>query len=192
MPTAQVDLESLLPQFISRDPNALNAFPRSATPILKKLARRFAPELPRDLIDEIVQETYCALLNGSGHAFDAGRGTARKFFFGVVLNATQKVRASYCPPGTRTRKHSQKNEEAPETEIVPFDETVHSDVSPLIPPDIRSVDARLDLATLLRGASAVLTTALVAIYVEGHRVADVARRLGVSRFRIGREIKAFV
>jgi len=110
----------------------------------------------------------------------------------VVLNATQKVRASYRPPGVRTRKHRQEAEADSEAEVVPFDETVHSDVSRAIPADISRVEAELDLATLLRGASTLLITALVTIYAEGEKVADVARKLGVSRFRIAREIRGFV
>jgi DNA-directed RNA polymerase specialized sigma24 family protein len=198
MLAAQADLDSLLPKFVIRDPAALDVFPRVATPMLGKLARRFAPELPVDLVNEIIQETYCLLLNGSRHAFDPVRGTARKFLFGVVLNATQRVRSNYCPPGTRTRKRifqadGDLNREAEfSPAIVPFDETIHCDARRSVFAEVGRLEAEIDLNTLLRGASTLLVTALAAIYLEGHKVADVARTLGVSRFRIGREIRAFV
>lgn len=139
MPAAQAELDSLLPQFISGDPKAAEKFPLIANPLLKKFARRFAPDIATDLLEEIVQEAYLYLVNGGGREFDSRRGTARKFLFGVVLNAAQRVRSDYCAPGQRTRRRSNDIAERDELAIVPFDEGIHSDTRALSPGQLTSL-----------------------------------------------------
>jgi DNA-directed RNA polymerase specialized sigma24 family protein len=186
MPLAQQALDRLLAEFVRHDNDAALEFRRVAPPIIRGLARRFGPDLPADVIDEVVSETYLLLLGHAGAAFEARRGSAQKFLFGIVANAVKRVRASYraAASPTRPRKTSADSEQA----VVPFDESQHGLGQRLLP-DAQQVDAAADIALLLTGMTAPLAIAIVAVHVDGHTVSRVARILGVSRFKIRRAMR---
>src|ERR1700733_16246687 len=167
MPVAQQALDRLVAGFIHRDQDAALEFRRVAPPIIRGLARRFGPDLPADVVDEVVSETCLLLLGRTGTAFDASRGSAQKFLFGVVANAVKNVRAGYCPPGALTRQH--KNRPKIEPVVVSFEESQHGLEQRMLP-DVRQVDAAADVAALLSGLTAVLA-------------------MGVSRFKIRRAMR---
>ena len=186
MPVAQQALDRLLAEFVRHGNDAALEFRRVAPPIIRGLARRFGPDLPADVIDEVVSETYLLLLGRAGAAFEARRGSAQKFLFGIVANAVKKVRASYRPAAypTRPRKTGVDSEQA----VVPFDESQHGLGQRLLP-DARQVNAAADLELLLTGLRATLAIAIVAVHVDGHTVSRVAHYLGVSRFQIRRAMR---
>jgi|HubBroStandDraft_2_1064218.scaffolds.fasta_scaffold01320_8 hypothetical protein len=187
-----VDVDSLLLRFLQRDPVALDQLPPLITRRLKSTARKLGRGLPGDVLDEIVQEVFLGLMSPTfGRKFDPRRGSIWKFLFGEVLNATQRVRASYCAPGVRTRMPPKEAES--EDPLIPesFDESIHRKADgDVLAPEFRVVEATFDLAILLRRAPELLIAALVGVHEEGERVKDVAQRLGVSRFWIARESNA--
>lgn len=186
MPVAQQALDRLVAGFIHRDQDAALEFRRVAPPIIRGLARRFGPDLPADVVDEVVSETYLLLLGRTGTAFDTSRGSAQKFLFGVVANAVKNVRAGYCPPGAPTRQH--KNRPKIEPVVVSFEESQYGLEQRMLP-DARQVDAAADVAALLSGLTAVLAMAVVAVHLHGYGVRRVARAMGVSRFKIRRAMR---
>jgi DNA-directed RNA polymerase specialized sigma24 family protein len=186
MPVAQQALDRLVAGFVRHDPDAALEFRRVGPPILRGLARRFGPDLPADVVDEVVSETYLLLLGKAGTAFDASRGSAQKFLFGVVANAVKNVRAGYHPPGAPTREH--KNGTKIEPVVVPFEESQHGLEQRMLP-DAQQIDAAADVAVLLSGLTAVLAMAVVAVHLHGYGVSRVARVLGVSRFKIRRAMR---
>jgi hypothetical protein len=192
MPAEPIDLDSLLSRFLRRDPIALDQLPRLIRPRLKSMARKIGRGLPGDILEEIVQEVFGALMSpGSGRKFNPQRGSIWKFLLGELLNATHRVRATYCAPGVRTRGPSKKDGGEDPSTAETFNEEIHrKSGSEVLAPEFRSVQARFDLAILLRGAPQPLIAALVGIHEDGEKVKDVAQRLGVSRFWIARESNA--
>ena len=178
-------LTRLIVGFILRDEEAAEQFKKAAPPVIRGLARRFGPDLPADLIDDVVSETYVILLGRSGGGFDPTRGSAREFLFGIVGNAVKNVRATNRPPGLPTRL---RKNEALEAWTVPFDELLHSGVRPLLP-DIHQIEARIEARALLGTVASVFVAALIAIHVHGENASSVSRRLGVTRFQINRALK---
>lgn len=187
MPVTPDALNGLLVGFILRDQDAAEHFKKLAPPIIRGLARRFGPDLPADLINEVVSETYVILLGRSGHRFDPARGSAREFLFGIVGNAVKNVRAENRPPGLPTRPRKDEPELA-EAGVVAFDELLHRGTHRLLP-DIRQIEARFDALALLGTVASVFTAALIAIYIRGENASSVSRRFGVSRFQINRALQ---
>jgi DNA-directed RNA polymerase specialized sigma24 family protein len=180
-------LNRLLVGFVLRDEQAAEEFKKVAAPIVRNLARRFGPDLPADLIDEVVSESYVLLLGRPGRSFDPARGSAREFLFGIMGNAVKNVRASNRPPGLPARRR--KNEpESVEVPVIAFDELIHSGTQRLLP-DIRQLEARIVVQALLGTVASVFAVALIAIHMRGESATSVSRRLGVSRFQIDRALQ---
>jgi len=188
MPVTPDALNRLLAGFVSRDDKAAEEFKKVASPIVRGLARRFGPDLPADIIDEVVSETYLLLLGRPGRCFDPARGSAREFLFGIVGNAVKNVRASNRPPGLPTRRRNDEPE-LMATSIITFDELLHSRDQRLLP-DVRQIEARIDAQALLLGTVAsVFAAAIIAIHIRGENASSVSRRLGVSRFQVNRALQ---
>lgn len=187
MPVTPDALNRLLAGFVSRDDKAAEEFKKVASPIVRGLARRFGPDLPADIIDEVVSETYLLLLGRPGRSFDPARGSAREFLFGIVGNAVKNVRASNRPPGLPTRRRKDEPERMG-TSVITFDELLHSGDQRLLP-DVRQIEARSDAQALLGTVASVFAAALIAIHIRGENASSVSRRLGVSRFQINRALQ---
>lgn len=182
MPVADQNLDTLLIGFVSRDPVALDQFPRKAKPLVKQLARRWGYDLSCDLHEEVVQETFLTLLGGKITPFKPTRGTVPAYLSGVVRNAVQRVKASYCPPGMRTRS---LNGDAGGARPFCLDEARDY-------PTHLNVDAMHAVWDLFREASTLVASAVVAIFWVGITVAETARNLGVNRFKLRRELRTFL
>lgn len=188
MPTSQHLLDRLLADFIRGNADlAATEFRKISAPIIRGLARRFGPDLPADLIDEVVSEAYVLLLGKAGKSFDANRGSAQQFLFGIVANAVKNVRASYRQPVIPSRT-KRKSTSAEQPTVVPFDEGVYVTASRMLP-DVRQVEAAVDLDVVLATITAVMAAAIIAVYVHGEQMNRVARALGVSRFQIHRAVR---
>ena len=163
---------------------------RQITPIIRNLARRFAPDFRAERIDEVVNETYVLLLDGDSTRFDAAEGPVSAFVRGKVKTAAERVRATYVAPGCRTRVHRRgiSSAQAPSYEQSAGD----GDGSTLEDANWRRsfdwVEASHDYAAVIGSNEALVVAALIGIYIRGEAIAAVASRLGVSRFRINREI----
>jgi DNA-directed RNA polymerase specialized sigma24 family protein len=186
MPTVQHVLDRLLAGFVrgNTDFAATVEFRNISAPIIRGLARRFGPDLPADLIDEVVSETYVLLLGTAGKSFEVNRGSAQKFLFGVAANAVKNVRASYRPPAIPSRRRG-KGVTDDQPSVVAFNELHHATGSRLLP-DVRQAETAIDVEAVLAGITAVMAAAIIAVYVHGEKTSSAARAFGVSRFQIRR------
>ncbi|GEM_PF-5597612 len=178
-----VDLSVALVGFQTGDPQARQEFPIIAGPTLLKYARYLGCLLPKDVIREVPQEALIILLSSGVTPFDPARGKATAYLFGAVRNAVQRVRASYCPPGTKTRYD--KRQRVPDFQPVPFDEAR----DPATQQNLAAVHGVIDL---WRGVPAVLAEIVHEVFVVGLAVGEVARRRGMSRFAVHRQLRTFI
>ncbi len=182
----------LLLDFLRGVPYAAEEFPKVARPFLLTVARRRAPDLPVDLRQDIVSETFANLLAIPNAAFNPAIGPAKAFLALQVRSAIRQVRADYCPPGQRTRAPSRTATpaEVGRPRIVPI-----SDLTPSEEPRdryvVQKLDAYCDAKTVLAKAPTRVAEALRRIYIMGDGLSHVSDALGVSRFTMTRAITAF-
>lgn len=190
MPVAQAVLDALLIGFSRRDPLALNEFPRLASPMVQGLASRFGGGLPRDLVEEVAQEVAVALLAGRAARFEASRGCATRYLVGVTRNAIQRVRRSYGMRSLRKPKNPQKPGYTPP---VSLDQVLSESPGEEPGKDYRSeLEARHNVWDLVRHASPELHSTIQQMHEEGRSISEVAGMLGVSRFKLRRDLDAFL
>jgi hypothetical protein len=67
------------------------------------MARRWAPALGRDCIEEVVQRAWLLLLGKPAGRFDPKRGTALSYATAIARTSLRDVWAAYAPPGQPTR-----------------------------------------------------------------------------------------
>lgn len=188
-------LDSYLIGFIHRNQQASEDFVRIAEPYLLNLARNSVPDMPSDLHKDIVEQTYANLLGKTGAKFNPSRGAAKTFLYDVVRNATLQVRAKYCPPGqpTRDRKpRSKKKQEDSEQEKKPAIVSI-SEVGDLAANSDTAdeIMMRCDARRILSKAPRRVATALYRIHFSGEALNDVARHIGVDRFKLRRLINTY-
>lgn len=182
----------LLLDFLNHVSYAAEEFPKVARPFLLAVARRRAPDLPVDLRQDIVSETFALLLMIPESAFNPAIGPAKSFLALQVRSAIRRVRADYCPPGQRTRPLTRTPTVAEDDRprVVPID-----DLPPREEPRNRYVvqqfDACCDAKTLLAKAPPSVAVALHRIHIMGEGLSEVSGALGVSRFAMARAITAF-
>lgn len=120
--------ESELAAFLAGDQAVRASLPVKLNRALLNQSRRRAPDLAPDIIEEVVQETWLELLTCSPGSFDPSRGTASAFLSLKLGNAITRVRASYTPPGQRTRaQRNDRGDWLSQTSAVSFDETLAED-----------------------------------------------------------------
>src|SRR5262249_14214628 len=98
------DEEAVLFQaFLIGDAGARETLPPRFKGLLSAMANRMGADLPPDQREEAVNETWAILLEGRGNGFDPRRGRVSTYVAQVMRDAIRRVRASYAPPGQRTR-----------------------------------------------------------------------------------------
>ena len=147
---------------------------------LAVLANRLAGDLDPD---DVVSEVWCALLRTTAFGFDPCRGSAKKYLYGVCLNAIKKVRRATCGDTVSLEG------ENPDNGLRRSDQLAE-------PLDcIGSTIARLEVEMVLeaaeRTASADVATALRAVYEEDLSLAEAAKKIGVNRTTLRRRIRAW-
>jgi hypothetical protein len=186
------DLDSSLPGFLSGDPIAIDIFFPLAQRYLLKLANKLAPELPVDIREEIVSQTYVNLLGQSGKRFDPTRGQAKAFLRGLLLNAVRQVRANYCPPGRQTRLRGRA--EKSEFNLKQSTVTISLDVEVIelvAPQGALAIEASCDAHTILDSASPLVASGLKRICFYGDTRKEAAEILCVPLWQLKNEILAF-
>jgi hypothetical protein len=178
-----IDGESLM-EFVTGTLPTADLFPITARPLMRKFARSAAPELPPDLRDEVVSQSLEFLIE-HGKQFQPSRGSAKAFLKVITAQAARKVRADYRAPGVRSRPKREEWRHRPGVDPI---HTV--DV-----PDPRSVDDldnACEVRAILRCAPRKIAHALLLIYFAGEAVGAAARRVGMSRFSLSREMGRFM
>lgn len=174
----------------------------------RRLSKIYASKLPDDLHEEIFDQAFVELFE-AGPAALASRG-GKAVFRRAVLAAIRTVRASYAPPGSRTRANANAPIQTVAAEHVGriankqtiqrctiLDEAGQRsiDFDLFSDPDAlafqRSVEDRLATEQILRHAPQEVGVALRLIYFNEEPVESVAADLGITRFTLNRRITAF-
>jgi DNA-directed RNA polymerase specialized sigma24 family protein len=156
---------------------------------MKTFARNAAPELPVDIRDEVVSQSFEYLIQ-SGPQFQPGRGSAKAFLKILTRQAVRKIRADYCPPGRRTRP-DRRDRSHGKPKVVSLSDINLENI--LVNHDaVDELDRQCDVKALLGRAPAKVATALVLIYFAGEKVSAAAKAVGMSRFALSREIAGFM
>lgn len=170
-----------------------------------KLSRAKAPELPDDLHGEIWGQAFVELLKLDANAL--AKHSGRILFRRAVLAAIRAVRATYAPPGQRTRTaKAVANVAAEDIGRVADPKTV--DRNTVAEGDFGHIDFdrfedkrqvaefqrvrnTIDAERHLNRAPKDVAHALRLIYLEGEPVTTAAAATGQSRFALNRRITAF-
>jgi len=185
-------LAACLARFQQRDPDASEEFQTLAWPYLKNLSRKIAPYLPEDLHDEVAQQTCLYLLKG--YKFNPHRASAGVFLPWVVRNAIRKVRADNRPPGLPSRIQKAMADRESELYLAQSDAAISLDQVDVKTHAVLAhnvIIARSELESLLALADPMVADAVQRIYGEGNTLTNTATELGVSRFKLTREIAKF-
>ena len=166
-----------------------------------------APDLPRDLHEDVAQETILILWRWGGDAL--AKRKPRELLRAAVLEAIRVVRTSYTPPGRPTQPSGKKEPArvAPETveQVMGLEDirraTVDDGIGPSIDFDlvpsptaiaaIAQVESRMDVERLLAAAPSFVATALHAIHFEDATMEQMATKMQMSRFALNRHLNAF-
>lgn len=179
-----------------------------------RLTRAKAPDLPDDLHEEICLEAFVELFKVGAGALEKHSG--RILFRRAVLAAMRTVRASYAPPGERTR--SPKREVATPQQPVPARiaaedvgriadaQTVESNTviegdfgqidfdrfpDPRQQVEIHKVEFRVEADAVLKKAPPGVARALRLIHLDDKTIEEAAHQVKISRFVLKRRIVAF-
>jgi hypothetical protein len=191
-PPSGGDEEALLVAALRGDERAGSALERRFRPLLGGLARRWCPDLPVDIQNEIAQEVWAAIWSRNATrsiaGYDPGTQTATNFIASFVPNAAQRVRAAYRAPGTVSRARRSRRI-APT--IVPrsgWDAPMASTLEvlePLVPDpgwerETAVCDARLDVARAAKVATPTVALGITLMLDQSATMSDAARAAGLA------------
>lgn len=179
------DLEHLLTAFIG-DPQRNQRFVDAASPHLLRFARRFAPFLPKDLLQDVVSETLLSLLRLAPGSFDPRRGSAVTFLQFHVRHAVRRVRAAHCAPGQKTRGRWN-----PAAADAPLDDNVADTSTATLRQEPVDVVTRIAAREVMNQAPRAVGRVLYSMYFEGRTLRETSRRAGVDHSSLGRKVRAF-
>lgn len=173
----------------------------------RRVSKARAPDLPEDLHDEIGQQAFVELFNAGPDALarHGGKGLFRR----AVLAAIRAVRASYAPPGQRTRASKEMQQmrvaaedvgrvadrrevercSVAEASGVVIDFDLFPDRKAL--EGFRRVEDGLDVDTVLSKAPHQVASALRLIHLDDEPVEAVAAQAAISRFALNRRFTTF-
>lgn len=173
----------------------------------RRLSKAKAPDLPEDLHEEVCQQAFAELFRIGAGGLDQRSG--KVLFRRAVLAAVRVVRASYAPPGQRTRASKDQSISRVAAEDIgqiadhaALERSRVSDESggyivfdrfadPRVAAEFQQIEDALDVAALLKGASADIALALRMIHENDEPVGVAAAVVGMDRFTLNRRLKAF-
>jgi DNA-directed RNA polymerase specialized sigma24 family protein len=170
---------------------------RGGKDYIERLIARTAPNLPWDLRENALQETFILLMQARRGRYDPRRGSPKAFLRGLVLDAIRSVRASMTPPGQPTRNRIAAGAQPallPGVQIVAIKPVIAAaaDAKDLgATRAFEQAEARVDAEKVLAAAPPATAMALKMIFLQDMPRLEVADRLGLNRFDLYREIEAF-
>jgi hypothetical protein len=179
-------LDDLMVDFQSPSPNKVDDFLEITQPQISKIARKHGNDLPRDVREEVKNETFRLLLSKGRVCFNSKRGTAWQYLHCNVLNALQLVRGAY---GNRTKRIIREQSES-RGPLVFVDLTQVPQA--FVESAVEKIHRAALLSQVLRLAAPNVQYALSQIYLVGNDRSKVAAELGLSRFALARQIANFV
>ena len=198
------ELSPRLAQFLSGDPDAREQLPALLRGKLLTRLRVRPAHLDPDLHAEVEQRTWELLLLKAPSSFDPTRGSAITYLRPIALTAVRDVRASYAPPGCRTRP--QRDEEGQWEERLPTlslhdpienaeNETLSdliADPTDEIEPVIRILSGEQLFDFVRKKAPPQLAQALCHIYKNNMTFQLAAETVGLSREQLKHRIGMWV
>jgi hypothetical protein len=174
----------------------------------RRLSKVYASDFPDDLHEEVFGQAFVELFEVGAAALAHRSGKA--IFRQAVLAAIRSVRASYAPPGYRTRSRADESRQKIAAEdvgriadrqtverctilneagerFIDFDLFAH----PSALADQTNVENRREVEQVLQYAPQDVSLALKQIYLIEEPVSAVAVGLGISRFSLSRRIATF-
>lgn len=150
--------------------------------------------VPKQEAEDIVQDVYQTILDPRTARFSPGRGTAKRYFVGIVWNAVKRARTFLRPaPPMVWRTNKAMDTENLSTQIASRDledDHMHHEsedprgafsFSALELEDILEVFFRAEAPRTIRGIKGVL--------LDGRKIQEAALEAGVSRFCLSRQIR---
>lgn len=171
------------------------------------IARAKAPDLPPDLHEDIFNQAFVELFQFGPEALVQSSGKA--LFRKAVFNAVRIVRASYAPPGARTRHRKTPpaaltaaniiGEKLDHRRVRRAGETGSgeppTDIERLPDPrqeaEFRKIDNVIYVERLLKGAPDPVARALRMIHMDDAGVEAAVIEVKLSRFALNRRLKDF-
>jgi hypothetical protein len=189
-----LELESLYEGFVNRDPGKSEQFKTEISAFCVGLARRYAWSLPKDVQEEIVDETLCALLAPGVRRYNPSRGTIKEYLTGFVLNAVRRLRevlypSLQYPKSLKTRCVGAEIDGS--VSLPTMEEVEAGEEGCLVEPE-REMVAKIHLDRVLTAAPPMVRMALQAVHIEDEPLSGFARRQGISRFALKRKMDAFI
>jgi hypothetical protein len=174
----------------------------------RRISKARAPDLPDDLHSDIAQEAITILFEAGPAVLVDGTGKAalRK----AVLKAIRAVRASFTPPGQRTRPTSAAIPARVAAEdvghVIDANTLEHCKVGEgpsrsidfdLLPAAqalaaIKQVEDRMEIDFILGQASPLVAQSLRLIHLDDEPAHAVAAAADLSRFALNRQVAAFL
>ena len=191
VPPAPSGLRGMLAAFLVGDPAARAAFPAVARPIIERLARYHGRFLREHLLEDVVQEAFHILLRRGTRSYNPARTPAERHLRFVVRDAVKRVDATSAQPGRRTRP-SQVEIEQSHDRVDSIEAMADAGVDVVDERAEAQLEARCDVALLLRKAKPVVQVALTRIHLEGRPQGETAEWLGMTRHELAREIDEFI
>lgn len=174
----------------------------------RRLSKVYASDFPDDLHEEVFGQAFVELFEVGAAAL--AHRTGKAIFRRAVLAAIRSVRASYVPPGYRTRPKADEARQRIAAEDVgrladkraverctvlneagersiDFDLFAHPDALA----DQANMENRREVEQILQHAPPDVNLALRQIYLDEEPVMAVAVGLGISRFSLNRRIAIF-
>lgn len=203
-----VTLDDLIKAALTNQPYNNQRLGNQARLYARRLSNAYASDLPEDLHEEVCNQAFVELFEAGPAALAERSGKA--IFRRAVLAAIRTVRASYAPPGCRTRPTAAETRSAIAAEDVgriadeqsmkrsivlddagtPFiDFDKFSDPSAIATQ--KNVEVRLEVEQALQHANPDVGVALRLIYLNDEPVEAVAASLGITRFSLHRRIAVF-
>lgn len=180
MSAAEPDLSSLLQAFQLPDPNIYDSFDEVVRPILRRMAAAHSYGLPKDVLDEVVQEAFLSLYNPNLQRFNLATSTANQYLLGRVLNAVKTTQISH---GLRRSGSDFDNE--PQREFVPLED---ANLTSTMGVPLEAIQARQTVQRIFAKIDGGMQTAIMRVYGEDESQEAVAADMKISRFALGRKL----
>jgi DNA-directed RNA polymerase specialized sigma24 family protein len=178
--TAEPELAFLLEAYQLRDPELSERFDELARPIMRRMATRHGYGLPKDAIDDVVQEAFLSLSNPELLSFDTSSSTASQYLLGRVLNAVKTIQVVH---GLRRSGSDFDNE--PQREFVPIDDL---ELTSTLAVPVNAIQARHTVQKIFAGIDSGLRNACMRVLGEDESHESVAADMNMSRFALARKL----
>lgn len=186
-------LDALISAVLAKEPYDPREFDRQARRYGRAVVRAMAPELPGDRQDEVVNEGIVCLLTAGLDGWRESGRDATPFFYACLRQGLRQVRASYAPPGVKTRRPTRAERLAAKP-VVPARcriASLEAQPDPAAEAAFADVEHQHDAAEILARAPESVGRALRLLCFDDLDHKDVAAELGLSRQALYRRLDRF-